>query len=220
MRTTDSEILRFLEEKSAPRHYKPGELIFSQGDEAVSFYYIKSGLSLTFTIFEDGRERNILISWPDRIFGASTFFERVPRRASAIALKACDVIEIDTSAYRECVRRFPKFQELLLYELSRDIGVLFEQQADSSLLSADTNVARFICRRLKFGQFIPKGAKPVLKYTQDFIAGVLGLSLWSVNQALADFREKGWIETGHGRIAVLDPDSIRAFAYGEADVNR
>ncbi|MBQ9270241.1 MAG: cyclic nucleotide-binding domain-containing protein, partial [Oscillospiraceae bacterium] len=75
------EIVDFLLESRNPRRYEPGEIIFSQGDAAEEFYYLLEGLSLTYTRSEEGRERNILISWPDRVFGASTFFESVPRRA-------------------------------------------------------------------------------------------------------------------------------------------
>ncbi|NLV49214.1 MAG: Crp/Fnr family transcriptional regulator [Clostridiales bacterium] len=209
------ELISFLKSKKAPQKFLPGEIIFHQGDEARELFYLISGLSLTYTILEDGRERNILISWPGRLFGGSTFFEGVNRRASAIALKTCEVIPIDRELYEECRREVPNFTDIIISELSKDVGVLFEQLVDSSLLSADIKVARFICRRIVHGQCSVLDGKPVLDYTQDFIASVLGLSRWSVSNALSSFREMGWISTNYGKLVVLDADSIRRFGYEE-----
>lgn len=208
-------ILDFLLSRSPLRRYEPGELIFHQGTGADAFYYLKSGLSLTYTIQEDGRERNILISWPGRLFGASTFFEKTLRRASAQALHPCEVIRIDEPLFRDCMERFPDFAVYLIGELSKDIGVLFEQTTDSALLTADVNVARFICRRLWQGQHSGPEERPVLEYTHEFIAQVLGLGRWSVSMALSDFRKRGWIESGHGRLTVLDAAALRRYGYGE-----
>lgn len=211
----NEEILAFLEQRRRSQHFAPGEIIFYQGEPAEEFFYLKSGLSLTYTIQDDGRERNILISWPGRLFGASTFFEQRKRRASAIALRACEVIRIDRALCQECMRRFPDFSLYLMQELSKDIGVLFEQMTDSALLTADVKVARFVCRRLVQGQYIGPEGQPVLDYTQDFIASVLGLSRWSVSMALSEFRRRGWLQTGHGKLTILDADALRRFGYGE-----
>lgn len=209
-----TEIVDFLLARQRPRIYEPGEILFSQGDPANEFYYLLSGLSLTYTIFEDGRERNILISWPDRIFGASTFFEGVPRRASAIAIKRCQVLTISQSLYRECCNAFPDFQEFILQEVSRDLGTLFEELADSSMLNSEIRVARFFCRRFAHGQHSGPDDRPELPYTQEFIANVLGMSRMSVSKAVSNLASKGWISTNYGSICVLDCEALRRFAYG------
>ncbi len=211
------EILAFLKANCKSKVYHPGEIIFSQGDIAGEFYYLESGLSLTYTILENGRERNILISWPDRLFGVSTVFEHVPRRASAIALKRCSVLVITQDIYEECCRLFEDFQRYIIVELSRDIGVLFEELVDSSLLSANIKVARFICRRMVNGQCTTSGDSIVLKYTQELIASVLGISRLSVNQALSSFAANGWLSTSYGKITVIQPAALREYAYSGSE---
>lgn len=210
------EIVAFLRAHRQPRIFAPGEILFSQGDEASAFYYLCSGLSLTYTLFEDGRERNILITWPDRIFGASTFFEGVPRRASAIAIQQCAVLVIDARLYRACCRAFPDFQEEIIRELSMDLGTLFDELADASMMTAETRVARFLCRRFANGQHRGDKEKPELPYTQEFIASVLGMSRMSVSKAVTALAARGWIETSYGAILVLDTDALRAYAYGQS----
>ncbi len=207
------DFLSWLESQRPVQRFAPGEIIFYQGEEAEEFFYLKSGLSLTYTILDDGRERNILISWPGRLFGASTFFEKSQRRASAVALRACEVIRIDRELCRQCMEKFPSFSQYLIEELSKDIGILFEQTTDSALLRADIKVARFICRRLDRQQVDGGGERPVLDYTHEVIARILGLSRWSVSMTLSEFRRRGWVRTGHGKLTVLDGEAVRAFAY-------
>ena len=178
------------------------------------FYYFISGLSLTYTVFEDGRERNILITWPDRIFGASTFFEGTPRRASAIAIKRCEVLEVNAALYQSCCEQFPEFRDEIILEISRDLGVLFDELADTSLVNADMRVGRFLCRRLANNQHSGTEEAPVLNFTQDFIADVLGLSRVSVSHAMSTLVEAGWISIGYGKITILDTPSLRQFSYG------
>lgn len=208
------EIVEYLLSRQSMRIYEPGEIIFSQGDAAREFYYFISGLSLTYTIFEDGRERNILITWPGRVFGASTFFEGTPRRASAIAIKRCEVLTVDLVLYQDCCDVFPDFRDEMILEISKDLGILFDELADTSVMNADIRVGRFLCRRLANGQHNGTSEKPVLNYTQDFIAEVLGVSRVTVSQALSRMAEQGWISTSYGRITLHDPPAIRAFSYG------
>ena len=208
------EIVDFMLTQQPPRHYGPGEILFSQGDEATEFYYLLSGLSLTYTIFPDGRERNMLISWPGRIFGASTFFEKVPRRVCAIAIQPCEVIVIDQRLYDSCCVRYPEFPNIILREISKDLGTLFDELADASMVNAEQRVARFLCRRVVSGQYTGTKDRPELHYTQEFIANVLGLSRMSVSQAVAGLMSKGWLETNYGMIRLLDPAALRVYAYG------
>ena len=211
------EIVDYLMTRQKVRVYDPGEIIFSQGDAATEFFYFVSGLSLTYTIFPDGRERNILITWPDRIFGASTFFEGAPRRASAIAIKRCEVLTIGRALYRDCCERFPDFYEELIREISTDLGTLFDELADATLLNADVRVARFLCRRFANGQQEGSDEAPVFNYTQNFISDVLGISRVSVSTALSQLSVRGWLTTNYGKIIVTDPKALRVYAYGAAE---
>ena len=53
------EILDYLTQQRKIKSYAPGEIIFRQGEIPTELFYLISGLSLTYTVFEDGRERNI-----------------------------------------------------------------------------------------------------------------------------------------------------------------
>lgn len=210
------DIINFLETGGNTLIYEKGGIIFRQGDAADVFYYMDAGLSLTYVTCPDGGERNLLITWPGRFFGASTFFRGTARGASAVALEKTRVVAIDRALYQAAKNRFSDFEYELLKALSGDIATLFDQQVDSSLSNSDLRVARFIHRRIALGQCSELGGLPRLTFTQDLIANVLGLSRWSVNKALSAFRENGWLQTNKGSITIIDPEAISRFAYGDA----
>lgn len=212
-RNDQYKVVQFIESRAAPITKRAGELVFSQGDTAEEFYYLKSGIVRVYTITESGNERNILIAWPGRFFAASSFFNNHSRQTSAVVLKDAELLAVDPNLYAECIERLPGFQQLLLEELSQELFSMFEQLADVSLFDSTVNVARFICRRVSEVQLISGAECHVIEYTQDIIASVLGLSRWSVNKALATFKECGWIKIERGKLTILKPNDIRNYAY-------
>ena len=73
-------------------------------------------------------------------------------------------------------------------------------------------VARFLCRRVEREHCVRRGAKVLVDFSQDLISRMLGLSRWSVNQALSRFREEGWVDTGYRAIQITDYPALRTFA--------
>jgi len=194
-------------------HYSEGEVIFRINDPAEEFYYLKSGLALTVATTHDGQERAVMTTWPGRTFGTASFCCRCERRSTAIAAKPCEVVTVNWSTYRTLLARYPDLAQFLSYELAVDTQALFDQLLEGSVLDADVRVARYISRRIDRQQCSHQNGTITIEYTQDFIGKTLGISRWSVNQALARFRKNGWLTTNYGIISVIAPDELRKFAF-------
>ena len=204
----------FLSELKNEKVFTKGELIFFQDEKPKAFYYLIDGLVQAYSLTAGGGTRNIMTTWPGDFFGTSSFFDGSRRRSSGVALKDSRVLIINEQDYARCSES-RDFLDALLHALATDVRILFEQLADSSLLKADMKVARFICRRIDREQHTLRGELVVLEYSQDFIANILGLSRWAVNQALVGMKNKGWVFTKYGSIMILDIDAIRYFAFDE-----
>ncbi len=206
----------FLTKVGTTRIYRAGEPIFLQGEESHSLYYLEKGLALTYFGNEEGRERGVMAVWPGEFFGTASFLQGEVHKHSSVALQQCRVLVVDMDAYRSCMEKYPQFMPGLMNELSREVRVLFEQLADSSLLESDVKVARFLCRRVERGQAAAEREKPLLlSFSQELISRLLGLSRWTVNQALSRFKQSGWVETGYRTVEIRDYDALRRFAQGE-----
>jgi len=204
----------FLVELKTEKIFTKSEFIFCQGEKPEAFFYLVDGLVQSYYITAGGSKRNIMTTWPGEFFGTSSFFDGFKRQSSAVALKDSRVLVINEQDYIRCSEN-RDFLDTLLRALSTDVRSLFDQLADSSLLNADIRVARFICYRINRGQHTMRDGKVILEYSQDFIANVLGLSRWAVNQALVELKNNGWISTQYGSVVILDVEAVRRFAFDE-----
>lgn len=194
------------------RRYDTGEVIFRIGDMADSFFFLKSGLSLTVATTNDGHERTVMTTWPGRTFGAASFCCRCQRRSTEIAAKPSEVVQINWGTYRSLLDSHPDMAQFLASELAEDVHSLFDQMLEDSVLDADAKVARYIVHRIDRRQCTVNDGVFSIEQTQDFIGRILGISRWSVNQALTRFRGAGWLSTNYGSITVLNLEGLRNFA--------
>ena len=67
----------------------------------------------------------------------------------------------------------------------------------------------------KLGEPVPNGGT-VVPLSQQDIAEMAGITLETVNRTLRDFRESGVVETGRGRIVVIDANALAMAADTEA----
>lgn len=208
----DRQLLAFLERFGAPRTYPAGSMIFRQGDSEDCMYFVRDGMALVSVVNPDGRERNVLISWPDHFSGLATFFEGGPHRSSAVALVDCQVVVIHRDSFTRCCAEYPEIWGLIAHELACEVGLLLQQTVDSSLLSAEERVARFFVRRYAEGHYEQSEQGIVMSFTQTVIAQVLGLSRWAVNQAVNNMKAQGWLTTRYGKIVIQDMDALLSFS--------
>lgn len=208
----DKQLIAFLDRFGSPKTYPAGSMIFRQGDCEDCMYFVRDGMALVSVVHPDGRERNVLISWPEHFSGLATFFEGNPHRSSAVALVDCQVVVIHRDAFTRCCAEFPEIWGLIAHELACEVGLLLQQTVDSSLLSAEERVARFFVRRYAEGHYQATEQGIVMEFTQAIIAQVLGLSRWAVNQAVNSMKAKGWLATRYGKIVILDMDALLNFS--------
>jgi CRP-like cAMP-binding protein len=202
----------FLTRIGTTKIFRLGENIFMQGDPARYLYYLEEGMALTYYGSEDGRERGVMAVWPGEFFGLASFLQTGEHQTTVVAVKECRVLVVDVAAYRSCAEKYPQFLPDMMGELSQEVRVLFEQLADTSLLDSDRKVARFLCRRVERGQYRKEGGALLLEFSQEVISRVLGLSRWTVNQVLNQFKGRGWVSTGYRAVAITDYDALRRFA--------
>ena len=208
----DRQLIGFLERCGSERVYEPGEMIFRQGDREDFLYFVREGIALVYTVTADGKERNVLVSWPEHFSGLATFFEGGPHRSSGVALERCLVTVISRREFTRACAEYPEIWGMIATELSREVGLLLQQTVDSSVLTAEERVARFFVRRYAEGRYEKTARGLEMHFTQELISRVVGLSRWAVNQAIQTMKKRGWLTTRYGIITITDMDAILQFS--------
>jgi CRP/FNR family transcriptional regulator, cyclic AMP receptor protein len=107
---------------------KPGEILFREGDEALSMYIVKQGTLRVLsgsTILETVRDGGI-------IGEMAIIEEHMPRSATVIAGTHCEMVEIDVPRFLSMVANTPAFSLTVLRVISRRLRVMNRRYRDSA----------------------------------------------------------------------------------------
>ena len=214
----DLNALEYLSERKKPISFCKGTTLWNQGDPSNHFLYQINGQTQLFALEHDGHQRNVLNLWPGDTVGAISFFRSCPRISKAIVLFDSDYYKIDRDDVEYFREHCPFFIESIMLEFASKIDVLINHVTETSFLSAEVKVARWICRWEWYGTSELIDGKHFLRYRQDTIGNIVGLSRWSVNKVLATFKERGWVSTEYGGLIINDLEAIRSFGYPHGNV--
>ena len=142
---------------------------------------------------------------PGEEFGELSALDGRPRSASAASIGRTVVAEIRADRFMELLVEEPHLSvavcQSLSAELRRANERLVTRNSDSAVVRTGRMLVELASMRMRHsgadGSF-------ELALTQSDLAGWIGATRESTARALAGFRHAGLVETGRGRITVLD----------------
>ncbi|RJQ49788.1 MAG: cyclic nucleotide-binding domain-containing protein [Nitrospiraceae bacterium] len=126
-----------MNESEIGRNYKDGEIICREGDEARSMYVIRSGKVDIIKNSSAGELKLTTLGKGD-IFGEMSFFDHMPRSATARAVGETVILSIDKKGFFAKAANDPSIAFNILEGMSRRIRSLNDELArykkDSGLI--------------------------------------------------------------------------------------
>ena len=197
-----------LAQDQSPRTYAPGQLIYLQGTEADTFFYLLSGSARSYISSETGDERVLTTHRSGDLMGEAAFFDGCPRVSSAVAVTECRAVSIDRERLDRVLRAHPELALPMLQYLARTVRLLSDHVDGMSFRPADQRVARYLLS-------IPPEPNGALRCTHEEIGAAVGVSRVTVSRVLGEFTRRGWLKTGYRTLYVTDHAALRAFAFTE-----
>ena len=195
----------FAESRPAVR-CSPGHLIYLQGTEATCFYYLKKGQVKSFIQSDGGAERVLNVYRAGSLFGEASFFDRLPRVSSAVALTPCELVPIDRELVTQAVARDPELAMVMFQYLARTVRLLSEQLDDMAFRPAQWRLARFLLSRAD-----EAGA---VRCTQEEIAASISASRVTVSRLLNALAREGLVRLEYRAIRLLRPEALGGLCRG------
>jgi len=210
--------------------YRPGEVLFKEGDVGGDLYVIRSGRVRVY------RERNNLEVMfadvgPGEVFGTMTLLNNEPRTASVRALEPVEAVVMSASVFASNIKDLPKWVVAVLKDLAARVENANEMLVQASLqdkrlryelsnafhhLGQLAHLIAFVMRQSTGvdddGKFTPfkdviAQAEPVLNLRYEYLA-----QLWSVIAASGVVKEAANYKYG---VVLRDPDSRTLEALGD-----
>jgi CRP/FNR family transcriptional regulator, cyclic AMP receptor protein len=178
-------------------NYKTNQIVFSQGDQADSIFYIQEGKVKLTVLSEQGKEAIVAVLGVDDFCGEGCLAGQPLRMATAAAIGACRIMRLDKAAMIRLLHDEPEFSEkFMAHLLARNIRVESDL-VDQLFNSSEKRLARILLILAKFG----KEGKPervLANINQTTLAEMIGTTRARVSFFMNKFRKLGLIDyNGH-----------------------
>lgn len=203
-------VLEMLARKLQSRSYKPGEVIFHQGDPGQTFYIIQTGLVKIYLPSEKGEEALLALLVAGEFFGELSLFDGAPRSASAAAIEPTETLLLDREDFLQFLREHPEAGltvfAVLAARLRRADGII----ADAAFLDLQARIAKKLLQLAdSFGKKVGNQINIEITVSQQDLGAMVRATRESVNRALATMEVAGLIAMDRRRITILRPDLLQ-----------
>ncbi len=177
----------------AARTYRPGEVLFAQGDGADSVYYVQSGGVKLSVISRTGREAVVGMLGAGDFVGEGALAGQPLRIATATAVLDTDALAIERDEMTRVLHMEHALSDrFIAYMLTRNIRVEADL-VDQLFNRSEKRLARTLLLLARYGR--PEEPNRVLpKISQEVLAEMVGTTRSRVNFFMNKFRKLGFIE--------------------------
>lgn len=205
----DAEAALALRASMAEMRVQRGGIIFAEGEAGERMYVVLDGKVKLGHAAPDGRESLLAVLGPGEVFGELSLFDPGPRTATATAVTDTVVVGLGHADLRPWLTGRPEVAESLLQALAQRLRRTNEALADLVFSDVPGRVAKQLLDLAdKFGQPGPDGVLVHHDLTQEELAQLVGASRETVNKALADFTQRGWVEVDQRQVLLIDMERL------------
>ena len=205
----DDEAAAALRASMGEQHLSRGDVLFTEGEPGDRLYVITEGKVKLGRASSDGRENLLAVLGPGEMFGELSLFDPGPRTATATAITETTLIHLGNEDLQPWLTGRPEVATKLLASLARRLRRTNEALADLVFSDVPGRVAKALLDLAKrFGVQADNGIHVTHDLTQEELAQLVGASRETVNKALADFAQRGWLRHEARAVVLLDVERL------------
>ena len=168
---------------------RPQAIIFGQGANADSMFYLQRGRVKLTVVCNRGREAVVAILSDGAMFGESSLLNHAMFRETATALTECSIAVLKARQVRTAVRQNPALSEVLIQSLLLRTARIEEDLVDQLLNSCENRLARTLIRLTEHGS-----NEIVDGVSQETLAHLVGATRSRISFFMNKFRRLGYVE--------------------------
>lgn len=199
---------RMFRDHGRVRRFTAGSQIFQKDDPAGEIYYLERGKVRAYLLYPDGTERTLCFVERGNLVGEEAVSQPSARIVCADAATDLVMYAMEGKALLTCCAQetgsLPELTTLFMKKIH--------------LLSSWIFYAQFTRNEAKLACFLYSNTqdRQEVRYTQEQIGSVTGMSRVSISNCLRDLQQRDFVQVAYKRIRVLDRAGLRAL-FGEQD---
>jgi CRP/FNR family transcriptional regulator, cyclic AMP receptor protein len=190
------DIRTFLDSAGVSRriiHFPPAAVVFAQGAQATSVFYIQEGGVKLSVLSSSGREAVVAMLGPTDFFGEGCLAGQPVRMATATAVIPTTALRIQKREMIRTLHEQPEFSDRFIgHMLVRNIRIE-EDLVDQLFNSSEKRLARTLLLLARYGKE-DTAQRTLPKLSQETLAEMIGTTRSRVNFFMNKFRKLGLIE--------------------------
>jgi CRP/FNR family cyclic AMP-dependent transcriptional regulator len=190
------DVRTFLDSAGVSRRivrFAPAAVVFAQGAQATSAFYIQEGGVKLSVLSPAGREAVVAMLGPSDFFGEGCLAGQPLRMGTATAVMPTTVLRIQKKEMIRTLHEQPEFSDrFIAHMLVRNIRVE-EDLVDQLFNSSEKRLARTLLLLARYGKE-DTTQRTLPKLSQETLAEMIGTTRSRVNFFMNKFRKLGFIE--------------------------
>ncbi len=193
-------------------HLKPGETLFSRGDEHDNLCCVVAGaLKVGSTDPRDGTHRLSLYLEPYQWIGEISMLDGLPRGQDAIADVDTTVIVVSGLKLAAWLAENPQYWRDIARLACGKLRMILTAMEDNATLSLEERLARrLLFSATGFGQSTSPVIRKRVRLPQDYLARMLGVSRQTINKALRILERENVLALHYAEVEILDMAALMA----------
>jgi CRP/FNR family transcriptional regulator, cyclic AMP receptor protein len=206
----DDEAASALRASMTETKIRRGEVLFREGDSGDRLFVVSDGKIKLGRTSSDGRENLLAILGPGQMFGELSLFDPGPRSATVTAVTDVTMLVLSHDEMVRWLSGRPEVARGLLSQLAGRLRKANDVVADLVFSDVPGRVAKALLDlSARFGRTADDGVHVHHDLTQEELAQLVGASRETVNKALADFAQRGWLRLEPRSVVLLDVERLR-----------
>lgn len=191
------------------RHFPDRARVYSAGDAGDGLYRMIDGEVRLMAYPADGRQMVSFVARPGHWFGELSVVDGGPRPHDAICQGPVSLLHLPMPAIAAHARSDPGFiGQVALIGCDHQRAAL----AHIGSMTGRPGRERVAGMILAMAAPDPRAPRPVLRMSQEDLAGRIGLSRQHLGNLLSELKDSGIIALGYGRLEILDSERLALHA--------
>jgi CRP/FNR family transcriptional regulator len=205
------DLLERLAAGSTARTFGSGETLFSQGDAARAFFFVRRGDVRLYRLSSDGHVHVLHHVRAGQSFGEAAVlsFRRYPAHAIAVE-DSTEVVEIGAHTFLQVFRDDPRLSAAMVSSLCMRLHGLVERVEELSEPNAGARLARFLLRQPAQGRGDPLTIE--LSMAKKELAAHLAIVPETLSRLLRKWQDDGVLRSNGRVLEILDSTKLWAIA--------
>ena len=187
-----------------------GTLIYSPEEHGEVLFLLKQGRVRLYRLSPDGKSLTTAMIEPGSVFGEMALLGQGMQDSFAEALEDSILYTLSRRDVQEVLLGDPRVSRRLLELVSRRLTDTERKLEEFAFKNVPQRLASLLLQLAH----VPPGRHegPVslpVRYTHQQLAEMIGTYRETVTKVLNDFRQQGWIRMDHGRIQLLELQTLR-----------